>query len=151
MYTYHFAHWFGFHSQFSEVVIQSGINLASSSGQESQQYIDHVQRVTELVNLHQIRENIILSCAGELHLVEHRETYSDIHKADLGNSAKHFPNRKMFFGISHHNILPLLTTIIPSEYIQVVMILLLHSRICNHGSSQSVRVSWCTTPYWLVT
>ena len=68
--AYHFADWFGFHSQFSEVVIESGISPASSSGQESQQYIHHVQRVTELVNLHQIREDVLLGLAGELHLVE---------------------------------------------------------------------------------
>ena len=68
--AYHFANWFGFHSQFSEVVIQSGINPASSSGQESQQYIHHVQRVTELVNLHQIKEDVLFGVVGELHLVE---------------------------------------------------------------------------------
>ena len=67
-YSYHFADWFGLHQQFSEVVIQSGISPASSSCQESQQYIHHVQRVTELINLHQIRENILLSCDGELNL-----------------------------------------------------------------------------------
>ena len=66
--AYHFADWFGLHPQFSEVVIESGISPASSSGQKAQQYIDHVQRVTELVNLHQIREDILLRLAGELHL-----------------------------------------------------------------------------------